>query len=129
MNNKTTLPLNAPAILGILGSAVPLLFWTAVALELVFRNTFLMSSFFSPIDQVSSFLTITLLVLVPAAVLLVNFFFVFRFSLDKADGEFRFTAALKPRLVNLGVVVFTACNILLILAYTITENFILVPRH
>jgi hypothetical protein len=123
------LPLNVPAILGIAGSAVPFIFWIAVGMEIVFKNNFLMSHFFSPIDQFSAYLTILFLVVLPAIVLAVNFFFVFRFSLDKEEGEFRFLVRMKPRAVNLGIMAFIACNILFIIAYVLTENFMLVTRH
>src|SRR5689334_6188120 len=106
MNNKPNL-FNAPAIAGIAASALPLVFWTAVATEILFHNSFLMNNFFSPMDQFSSFLSIFFLVIIPGIALLINFFFIFRFSFDKADDELRFTASFRMKPLNLAVIAFT----------------------
>ena len=126
---KTSFSLNKAAWAGLVGSAIPLVFWIAVACELLFRNTFLMDRFFTPIDQRSSFYSILLLVIIPSIVLLWNFFTVFRFGLDKRGAELHFTATLRLHLVNISVVLFTAFNVLLSLAYALTENFMFLPRY
>jgi hypothetical protein len=125
---KTQHLFNAPAIAGIAASALPLVFWTAVCTELLFHNSFLMNNFFTPMEQTSSFLSIFFLVILPGIVLLLNFFFVFRFGFEKEGEELRLSATLRLKPLNLAVIAFTGANVLLILAYAVTENFMLIAR-
>ena len=119
---------NVPAILGCVACFVPILFWIAVTLDLVFRNHLMMDYFRLQVDQGVSFIEFLYLVLFPLTIALVNFFFIVRFNWQKQDSELMITMRLDPQPVNLMVLAFASVNVLLICTYSFTENFTLVAR-
>jgi hypothetical protein len=128
MKTTITSVQNKPALIGFALLTFPVLFWIAVTLEQLFHNEFLQENIIMKIDHASSYLSILLFIVFPLIALLVNFFYIARFSSYKENAEWVTIFSFRPQALNLSIIFFSAVNIIILFAYSITENFIIHSR-
>jgi hypothetical protein len=127
---KTTLSFthNKPALIGLTLISFPVLFWIAVISEQLFHNEFLQENLIVKIDHASSALSILLFIFFPLIALIMNLYKIARLSIFKENGEWVTVFNLRPQAINLAIIIFSLMNILILFAYSITENFVYTPR-
>lgn len=127
---KTTLSLspNKPAWIGLMLIFMPVIFWIAVIGEQLFNQGFLVENIIMPIDRISPLLSILFFIVFPFIAFLLNVFHIGRFAVFKENNEWVSLLAIRPNMLNFAIVIFSALNLVLLIAYSITENFIIIPR-
>ncbi|HKR06698.1 MAG TPA: hypothetical protein VJY62_18835 [Bacteroidia bacterium] len=128
MKTTVTSVQNKPALIGLALLTFPILFWIAVTLEQLFHNEFLQENLVMKIDHASSLLSILLFIVFPLIALLINLFYITRFSSYKENTEWVTMLSFRPQTANLSIIIFSAVNILILFGYSITENFIITAR-
>ena len=128
MKTTITTAHNKPALIGFTLLTFPVLFWIAVTLEQLFHNGFLQENLIMKIDHASSFLSITLFIIFPLIALLINLFYIARLSISKENEEWITVFRFRPLAVNHAIIIFSTMNILILFVYSVTENFIIIPR-
>ena len=119
---------NKPALIGLALIAFPILFWIAVISEQLFHNEFLQENLIMKIDNASSALSILLFILFPMIALIVNLYHIARLRIYKENDELVTVFRLRQEAINLAIIIFCLMNILILFAYSITENFVITPR-
>ncbi|MCH8902617.1 MAG: hypothetical protein IIA45_01710 [Bacteroidetes bacterium] len=118
---------NKPGFIGLALIILPLMFWIAAFVQ-VSTNVDAFNRTFKRMDEISSYLTIFVMFILPLIALVLNFFKVFRFRIRSADDGFEGIIKFSPKLISLGVILFTIMSLGIVTVYGFVENFEIVLR-
>lgn len=119
---------NKPIIVSLALISLSAIFWIAVISEQIFHQGFLMEHFVLSIDRTSPFLSILFFIIFPFIAFVVNLFYVAQLKFLKESDMWITMLGIRPVGVHLAIILFSLLNILILLAYSITENFIIIAR-
>jgi hypothetical protein len=117
MKSIAIIQFNKPFVYGMLLMVPPAIFWFGVFLEQIFGNAVITEKVFVPLDQITPFFSILIMLVMPLITAIINFKFLLKESLSTRSIAFDHAG-------NLLLLAYSVCTIMMILGYLFTENFL-----
>jgi hypothetical protein len=129
MNAHALSPNNFALKAGLFLISFTLLFWLGVTMEQLLNFPFIVEKIFLPIDELSAWLSIMLVVVFPLMAIVINLksLMLTKFSIDR--NEIVMSVNIKKSAAQWLLIAYASCSIALVMLYALFENFMFEPIH